>query len=126
MAESTGRTEEEIRQLGASGKASIKELMMALIESRDRNEELANSMENSTADAAVALKNNLTDVTAKLNEKHQISARLSEAMLTLGGDMSWLTTLFEDAIGTVEAITERYTGLDVGDTGIKRRFEFNL
>ena len=56
MAESTGRTEEEIRQLGASGKISIKELTTALIESRDRNEELASSMANSTADAAVALK----------------------------------------------------------------------
>ena len=119
MAESTGRTEEEIRQLGASGKVSIKELTTALIESRDRNEELANSMENSTADAAVALKNNLTDVIAKLNEKHQISARLSEAMLTLGGDMSWLTTLFEDAIGAVEAITERYAGLESETQALK-------
>lgn len=119
MAESTGRTEEEIRQLGASGKVSIKELTTALIESRDRNEELANSMENSTADAAVALRNNLTDVIAKLNEKHQISARLSEAMLTLGGDMSWLTTLFEDAIGAVEAITERYAGLESETQALK-------
>src|SRR5690606_12158955 len=61
MAESNGRTEEEIRQLEASGKISIKELITALIESKDRNEELASSMANSTADAAVALKNNLTD-----------------------------------------------------------------
>ncbi|WP_347473846.1 tape measure protein [Acinetobacter thermotolerans] len=119
MAESTGRTEEEIRQLGASGKISIKELTTALIESRDRNEELASSMANSTADAAVALRNNLTDVIAKLNEKHQISARLSEAMLTLGGDMGWITTLFEDAIGAVEAITERYSGLDSETEALK-------
>lgn len=119
MAESTGRTEEEIRQLGASGKISIKELTTALIESRDRNEELASSMANSTADAAVALKNNLTDVIAKLNEKHQISSRLSEAMLTLGGDMSWLTTLFEDAIGAIEAVTERYSGLDAETEALK-------
>lgn len=119
MAESTGRTEEEIRQLGASGKISIKELTTALIESRDRNEELASSMANSTADAAVALKNNLTDVIAKLNEKHQISSRLSEAMLTLGGDMSWLTTLFEDAIGAIETVTERYSGLDAETEALK-------
>ncbi|MCO8082005.1 tape measure protein [Acinetobacter lwoffii] len=119
MAESTGRTEEEIRQLGASGKVSIKELTTALIESRDRNEELAGSMANSTADAMVALKNNLTSVIGAMNEKHQVSARLSEAMLTLGGDMEWLTILFDDAIGAVESIADRYSGLGTETEALK-------
>jgi hypothetical protein len=51
MAKSTGRAESEIRKLGAEGKISVNELTKALIDSRDRNFELANGMENSTADA---------------------------------------------------------------------------
>ncbi|MCU7226212.1 tape measure protein, partial [Acinetobacter bohemicus] len=50
MAKTTGKSEAEIRKLGAEGKASLSDLIKTLIATRDENEKLANNMENSVAD----------------------------------------------------------------------------
>ncbi|TSH74882.1 tape measure protein [Acinetobacter sp. RF15A] len=68
MAKTTGKSEAEIRKLGAEGKASLSDLIKTLIATRDENERLANSMENSVADGFTQLTNAATVYLGKLNE----------------------------------------------------------
>lgn len=68
MAKTTGKSEAEIRKLGAEGKASLSDLIKTLIATRDENEKLANSMENSLADGFTQLTNAATVYLGKLNE----------------------------------------------------------
>lgn len=112
MAESTGRTEEEIRKLGASGKASISELTQALIQARDRNKELADGMENSTADAMQKTRNNITALIGKMNEQYDISSRLSGVILELGGDFEWIEVLFHDVMLAIEELSGSFNEID--------------
>ncbi|WP_151706666.1 tape measure protein [Acinetobacter sp. TUM15064] len=112
MAISTGKTEAEIRKLGAEGKASLSDLVDALIQSRDRNLELANSMENSTADAMQKVRNNLTALVAKMNEQYDVSSRLAGMIDTLGGDLGWLEVLFHDVMSAVEELSSSFSEID--------------
>lgn len=68
MAKTTGKSEAEIRKLGATGKISLEELIKTLIATRDENEKLANNMENSVADGFTQLTNAATVYLGKLNE----------------------------------------------------------
>ncbi|MCO8044992.1 tape measure protein [Acinetobacter bohemicus] len=68
MAKTTGKSEAEIRKLGAEGKASLSDLIKTLIATRDENEKLANNMENSVADGFTQLTNAATVYLGKLNE----------------------------------------------------------
>ncbi|MEO3355782.1 tape measure protein [Acinetobacter haemolyticus] len=112
LARTTGRSEEEIRKLGANGKISVSELTQALIESRDRNLDLANAMENSTADAMQAVRNEVTALIGKLNEQHNISSRLAEVIQTVGGNLEWLEVLFSDTIAAVDEFTQSFDDID--------------
>ena len=68
MAKTTGKTETEIRKLGAEGKVSLEDLIKTLILTRDENEKLANNMENSLADGFTKLSNEVTVYLGKANE----------------------------------------------------------
>lgn len=68
MAKTTGKTEAEIRKLGAEGKASLEDLIQTLIATREQNEKLANNMENSLADGFTTLSNAVTVYLGKANE----------------------------------------------------------
>lgn len=68
MAKTTGKTEAEIRKLGAEGKVSLEDLIKTLILTRDENEKLANNMENSLADGFTKLSNEVTVYLGKANE----------------------------------------------------------
>ena len=114
MAKSTGRAESEIRKLGAEGKISINELTKALIDSRDRNFELANGMENSTADAMQKVRNNITALIGQMNEQYNISSRLAGVIELLGGDLDWIAVLFDDVMSAVDAVSEKFDGIDPG------------
>ncbi|MEN1395753.1 tape measure protein, partial [Pseudomonas aeruginosa] len=57
IAEATGRTQAEIRQLGASGKLSVEALNEGLRRTRDENKALADEMETSVADSFTKLRN---------------------------------------------------------------------
>ncbi|KKW81550.1 hypothetical protein AAV96_03305 [Acinetobacter sp. AG1] len=112
MAKSTGRAESEIRKLGAEGKISVNELTKALIDSRDRNFELANGMENSTADAMQKVRNNITALIGQMNEQYNISSRLAGIIELLGGDLDWIAVLFDDVMSAVDAVSEKFDGID--------------
>ncbi len=112
MAKSTGKSESEIRKLGASGKASLSDLVNALIQSRDHNLELANAMENSTADATQKVRNNLTALIGTMNEQHDISSRLAEKIGELGDNLDWIAVLFDDVMNAVDAVSSEFDTLD--------------
>lgn len=112
LALSTGRTESEVRSLGANGKISINELTNALIQSRDRNQELADAMSTSTADGIQYLKNNVTALIGSLNEQYDITGKLSSVLVTMGDNLDWLSMLFDDAIQAVEAWSASFDGID--------------
>lgn len=67
MAKTTGKTEVQIRELGATGKISLEDLIKTLKASRDSNQELADAMENSLADGVTTLSNAVTKLLGEIN-----------------------------------------------------------
>ncbi|PKG15115.1 tape measure protein, partial [Pseudomonas aeruginosa] len=77
IAEATGRTQAEIRQLGASGKLSVEALNEGLRRTRDENKALADEMETSVADSFTKLRNSMTVFIGKVNESSGASQILT-------------------------------------------------
>lgn len=67
MAKTTGKTEVQIRELGATGKISLEDLIKTLKATRDSNQELADAMENSLADGLTTLSNAVTKLLGEIN-----------------------------------------------------------
>ncbi|MEG0343518.1 MAG: tape measure protein, partial [Acinetobacter sp.] len=80
MAKTTGKTEAEIRKLGAEGKASLEDLIQTLIATREQNEKLANNMENSLADGFTTLSNAVTVYLGKANESTSATGIMAGAL----------------------------------------------
>ena len=68
MAKTTGKTEVQIRELGATGKISLEDLIKTLKATRDSNQELADAMENSLADGLTTLSNAVTKLLGEINQ----------------------------------------------------------
>lgn len=84
MAKTTGRTEAEIRKLGAEGKASLEDLITTLIATRAANEQLANNMENSFKDGLTKLTNEMTVFLGKLNDTTKATGTMAAGLGYLG------------------------------------------
>ncbi|NAS06212.1 tape measure protein [Acinetobacter haemolyticus] len=67
MAKTTGRSEVEIRKLGATGKIALDDLIKTLKLTKDANKDLADAMENSLADGLTTLSNAVTQFLGELN-----------------------------------------------------------
>lgn len=87
MAKTTGKSEAEIRKLGAEGKASLSDLIKTLIATRDENEKLANSMENSLADGFTKLSNEVTVYLGKANEATSATGILAGGLSSLADNL---------------------------------------
>lgn len=87
MAKTTGKTEAEIRKLGAEGKASLEDLIKTLIATRDENERLANNMENSLADGFTKLSNEVTVYLGKANEATSATGLMAGALTVLADNL---------------------------------------
>lgn len=87
MAKTTGKSEAEIRKLGAEGKASLSDLIKTLIATRDENEKLANSMENSLADGFTKLSNEVTVYLGKANEATSTTGMLAGGLSSLADNL---------------------------------------
>ncbi|WXL23912.1 tape measure protein [Ectopseudomonas mendocina] len=83
IAEATGRSAEEIRNLGATGKLSVEALNEGLRRSRDENKAMADEMETSVNDAFVKLQNSMTLFIGKMNESSGASSILTENVALL-------------------------------------------
>ncbi|KKW80363.1 hypothetical protein AAV97_04940 [Acinetobacter sp. Ag2] len=93
MAKTTGKTESEIRQLGATGKASLEDLIKTLVATREQNEKLANNMENSFKDGLQKLTNETTVFLGKLNETTKLTGTLATGLGFLGEHVDKLAVL---------------------------------
>jgi tape measure domain-containing protein len=93
MAKTTGKTESEIRLLGATGKASLEDLIKTLVATREQNEKLANNMENSFADGLTQLSNKTTVFLGKLNETTKLTGTLAAGLGFLGEHVDKLAVL---------------------------------
>lgn len=87
MAKTTGKSEAEIRKLGATGKISLEELIKTLIATRNENEKLANNMENSLADGFTKLSNEVTVYLGKANEATSATGMLAGGLSSLADNL---------------------------------------
>lgn len=80
ISDATGRSTEEIRKLGATGKLSVEALNEGLRRSRDENKALADEMETSVQDALVNLQTQFGVFVGKVNETSGASGVLVESI----------------------------------------------
>ncbi|WP_313397148.1 tape measure protein [Stutzerimonas nitrititolerans] len=83
ISEATGRSAEEIRKLGATGRLSVEALNEGLRRSRDENKAMADEMETSVADAFTKLQNSMTLFVGKMNESSGASSVLTDNIALL-------------------------------------------
>lgn len=121
ISEATGRSTEEIRKLGATGKLSVEALNEGLRRSRDENKAFADAMETSVKDALVNLETQFGVFIGKVNETSGASGALVESIGELsdiladpatveaaqqlaGGIVSAFNTIASGVKGTVEVV----------------------
>ncbi len=113
IAEATGRTQAEIRQLGASGKLSVVALNEGLRRTRDENKALADEMETSVADSFTKLRNSMTVFIGKVNESSGASQVLTSNIAELANalqDPETIRAAQELAAGVVGALNQIIAG----------------
>ncbi|HBO6198199.1 TPA: tape measure protein [Pseudomonas aeruginosa] len=113
IAEATGRTQAEIRQLGASGKLSVEALNEGLRRTRDENKALADEMETSVADSFTKLRNSMTVFIGKVNESSDASQILTSNIAELADalqDPETIRAAQELAAGVVGALNQIIAG----------------
>lgn len=81
IASSTGKTAAEIRSLGVQGKLTADQLVTSLQQSLVSNRDAADNMKTTVADAAQALKNNLTVAIGKIDQATGSTDLLSDALV---------------------------------------------
>ncbi|HEJ2752394.1 TPA: tape measure protein [Pseudomonas aeruginosa] len=113
IAEATGRTQAEIRQLGASGKLSVQALNEGLRRTRDENKALADEMETSVADSFTKLRNSMTVFIGKVNESSGASQILTSNIAELADalqDPETIRAAQDLAAGVVSALNQIIAG----------------
>ncbi|ASP07945.1 tape measure protein [Pseudomonas aeruginosa] len=113
IAEATGRTQAEIRQLGASGKLSVEALNEGLRRTRDENKALADEMETSVADSFTKLRNSMAVFIGKVNESSGASQVLTSNIAELANalqDPETIRAAQELAAGVVGALNQIIAG----------------
>ena len=100
VAEYTGKSEEEIRKLGVTGKISVNMLVESLSAAKDSNQELADSMSISLRDGFTYLKNSLSEYLGQTNNAYSVTNTLAQGLKVLG-----------DNIGLLVKITTMWLGL---------------
>ncbi|MDI9792100.1 tape measure protein [Pseudomonas aeruginosa] len=113
IAEATGRTQAEIRQLGTSGKLSVEALNEGLRRTRDENKALADEMETSVADSFTKLRNSMTVFIGKVNESSGASQILTSNIAELADalqDPETIRAAQELAAGVVGALNQIIAG----------------
>lgn len=109
IASATGESEAAIRKLGIEGKLSLTALNEALLQSKDKNLELADAMDTTVGDATTAFKNSLQVFIGKVNESSGATGGLVKAienMAELLQDPKTIKAAQDLASGIVLAFTK--------------------
>lgn len=93
LAEATGKTSSEIRELGASGKITSQQLSEGLRKSLDENKAAADGMATTVKDAFTALRNNLSMYIGEANMANGATALLSKSVLLFGENIETVVSL---------------------------------
>lgn len=114
ISEATGRSSQEIKQLGATGKLSVQALNEGLRRTRDENKAMADEMETSVADAFTKLKNSMQVFVGKVNESSGASSVLTENITLMGEalqDPETIKAAQDLAAGVVGALNKIIAGV---------------
>lgn len=82
IAKSTGKTENEIRELGSSGKLSLTQLTEAFRQSRDENKKYADGMDVNLIDASVRAKNAFTNLFVEIENNSGLIEAITKGIIS--------------------------------------------
>lgn len=88
IAAATGKSAEEIRQLGVQGKLSLEDINTGLLRTVEVNRKAAADMSTSVQDALVNIQNSVTDYLGKMEESTGGVAALSGALISVADNFS--------------------------------------
>ena len=104
IAAASGKTANQIRELGASGKLTARELTEGLKTALDKNKESADAMATTLGDAAVRMRTGITLIAAGLEEQTGAIQLVTDsiigaadAMVSFGGDAEKMATFLKTA-----------------------------
>lgn len=92
VAAASGRSAQEIRQMGVSGELTARMLTEGLRKSLDDNKAAADGMATTVKDAFTALRNNLSAIVGEANKSSGATQLLSKAMLGLANNLQTVIT----------------------------------
>ncbi|WP_347473471.1 tape measure protein (plasmid) [Acinetobacter thermotolerans] len=92
MAKVTGKTEAEIRQLGATGKIALSDLLTTLEVTKDANQALADNMENSLADGLQKVRNSFSAFVGEINVTYGVTSKMAGALSILADNLNVVAT----------------------------------
>ena len=92
MAKVTGKTEAEIRQLGATGKISLNDLIKTLELTLGANKGLADNMENSLNDGIQKVRNSLAAFVGEINVTYGVTNKMAGALDILAKNLDIVAT----------------------------------
>lgn len=92
VAAASGRSAQEIRQMGVSGELTARMLTEGLRKSLDDNKAAADGMATTVKDAFTALRNNLSAIVGEANKSSGATQLLSKAMLGLAKNLQTVIT----------------------------------
>lgn len=93
IAAATGKTTQQIREMGASGQLTASMLNEGLRTSLDKNKAAADGMATTVKDAFVALNNNLSAYVGEANKSSGATAMMSKAVMLLGQNIDTVVKL---------------------------------
>lgn len=91
LANSTGKAEEVIKQLGISGKISMSELADAMIKAKDETGELADGMGNTVKDGFTQISNNFRTLIGELNSSAGITQGIASGLKVVAENIHLIT-----------------------------------
>lgn len=91
MAKVTGKAEAEIRQLGATGKIALSDLLTTLEATKDANQALADNMENSLADGLQKVRNSFSAFVGEINVTYGVTSKMAGALSILADNLQTVT-----------------------------------
>lgn len=113
IADSTGRSAEEIRKLGIEGKLSLTDLNKSLLESLAANRQAAADMPTTVRDALQNVGNAFKEYIGWQNEATGVTAAMSNGLSLLGGNFETIANIVG---GTAAAALTIYTARTISST----------
>lgn len=117
LAESTGRSTEEIRRLGIEGKISAEMIATALVQGNAQVLESVEGMPTTVRDAMQNINTAFGEYIGKTNETYQVTATLAEGLDLLGNNMDSVLNVAIVAAGAGLTAYSAKTALALVETG---------